>query len=468
MVFLYQKIASLIASDIEAGLYITGDKLPSLRNMVQLHQISLATAVQALNLLVDQGLLEAKNKSGYYVIGALTAAVPAMSKPPSKARIVSVGQLAQSLVAESQSKKLIRLGAAVPGGDLLPLAKLSRSLAGVARRHYKEAGVYGESQGHILLRRQIARLMANGACRCSPDQIIITNGCLEALTLSLRAICKRGQTVAVESPTYFGVLQVIESLGLKALEIATHANDGIDVSALRASIKKNVINACVLMPSFSNPLGSLMPEGNKEQVVHMLEKANIPLIEDDVYGSLAHEGKRPPMAKSFEQQGGVIYCASFSKTLAPGMRLGWIVAGKHHDEIAYQKFLGNISTASLPQIALAEFLASPAYRRLQKKNIQTYKQRMEQLRFLIMRYFPAGTRLSSPKGGFILWVELPKSFDSMELYKQALQKGVAISPGILFSSRGQYKNHIRLSCGSALSESMVRGVKILGRLLASY
>lgn len=465
-VYLYQQIADKIAQDIDSGLYVSGDKLPSLRSLVRHFQVSLATAVQALTVLESQGRVEARPKSGYYVLPVIKTAPPAISRSSRSANKVSVGQLAQSLVEESRSKGLIRLGAAVPGTDLLPLGKLGRSLAGASRRHYLESGVYGDSQGHIDLRRAIARLMKTCDVSCKPGNIIVTNGCLEALTLSLRAITKPGDTVALESPTYFGVLQVMESLGLKALELATHPNEGIDLTALKYAVNHYPLKACVLMPSFSNPLGALMPNQNKRQVVHLLEKNQIPLIEDDVYGSLSHSGRRPPSAKSFEQHGGVIYCSSISKILAPGYRLGWIAAGRYHEKIAYQKFLGNISTSSIPQLALSEYLHSPGFRRQQQKNISVYRQRMEQLRHTVLRYFPSDTPMTEPQGGFILWVELPKEVDCMKLYVNAIQKGVAISPGVLFSAKPQYRHHIRLSCGVVQTDEMKRGIKILAKLIS--
>ena len=298
-----------------------------------------------------------------------------------------------------------------------------------------------------------------------PDDIIITNGCLEALGLALRAVAKSGDTIAIESPTYFGVLQVIESLGMKALEIPTHARSGIDPAALAKSIKQRRIAACVLMPTFNNPLGSAMPDAHKQEVVYLLAKNGIPLIEDDMYGALSYEPRRPKSAKAFDSHGNVLYCSSFSKTVSPGLRIGWILAGRYQEQVRYQKFLDNICTASHPQLTLAEFLAKDGYRRCVRHAVRVYRQRMEQFRHWLTEAFPKGTRISNPQGGFLLWVELPESVNCLDLYQKAREKKIAITPGVLFSAQGQYQHHIRLSCGAVEGEQARRSIATLAKLM---
>jgi DNA-binding transcriptional MocR family regulator len=467
--FLYRQLAQDLGNAIRQGVYGARERMPSLRRITQHYGVSLATAIQAYQLLEDQGLLAAKPKSGYYVLArnSETQPEPQISKPPSRATAVNVGQLALSLVNESNSPKLVRLGAAVPATEMLPLKVLARNLAGAARRHWREAGAYESPQGVLSLRRQIARLMRQAGCQCTPEDIIVTNGCLEALTLALRVIAKPGDRVAIESPTYFGILQVMESLGLKAVEIATHPGSGIDVAALQEAIQKNTISACVLMPNHHNPLGSRMPEENKQRVVEMLSAAGIPLIEDDVYGVLSYGQPRPKAAKAYDRSGNVILCSSFSKTLAAGYRLGWLFSQKFRDAIEYHKFLGNISTATLPQWAIAEFLSRGGYSRTVRHCAHVYRQRMEQLRFYINEYFPEGIRISNPQGGFVTWVELPGEVDCVDLYRKAMNKGIAVSPGILFGARAQYRQHIRLSCGAVEGDLMRKAVKTLGMLITS-
>ena len=463
--FRYETLARELTNAIRQGVYGVGERMPSLRRVSEHYAVSLATVVQAFQILADEGLLSARAKSGYFVLAQHSRVVePAPSTPPTQPTQVNVGQLALSLVSEGKVSRLTHLGAAVPGTDILPLRILSRNLAGVARRHWQEAGRYETPHGALPLRRQLARLMRQAGCQATPEDITVTNGCMEALTLALRVVAKANDTIAIESPTYFGVLQIIESLGMRALEIATHPALGIDVKALTNAVAKNNIRACILMPSFSNPLGACMPEQHKQQVVQLLKQANIPLIEDDVYGVLSYAQSRPKAAKAYDDSGDVIFCSSFSKTMAPGYRIGWLMAGKYREQIEYCKFLDNISTATLPQLALAEFLAKGSYRRAIQSTVSIYRRRMEQLRDFISRYFPQGTRISNPQGGFLLWVELPETVDGMLLYRKAMEKNIAISPGILFCANGQYSNHIRISCGAVEGDKLHGAVKMLGEL----
>ena len=465
--YLYEQIANDLSRAIHKDIYGPGQRLPSLRYISEQYEVSMATVIQAYQHLEQKGLIESRPKSGFFVTKWVDTQpdVPVVTQPKSSPTRVTVGHLAMSLINEARQPGVVKLGAAVPQAELLPLGSLSRTLAGIARRKFRAAASYEQSQGNLDLRRQIVHLMRESGVRCTADDIIITNGCLEAMGLALRAVAKSGDTIAIESPTYFGVLQVIESLGMKVLEIATHASTGIDVQALHNAIKARKITACVLMPSFNNPLGSTMPEENKQQVVELLTKHAIPLIEDDVYGALSYDIKRPKSAKAYDQQGQVLYCSSFSKTVAPGLRIGWILAGQYQEQVTYQKFLDNISTSIHPQLMLAEFLSKGGYRRCVRNSARIYRQRMEQLRRWVSDVFPQGTRITNPAGGFLLWVELPKKYDCLELYRKALDKKIAITPGILFSAQAQYKNHIRLSCGAVDGEQVRSSIMTLAKLI---
>jgi len=467
--YLYEQVANDMAAAIHKGEYSVDERLPSLRYISEQYDVSMATAIQAYQRLEVDGLIFSKPKSGYYVCFQAENPLkqPIVSKPKSSPTDVSVGHLAMSLINESRQAGLIKLGAAVPEADLLPLSTLARTTAGIARRKPHAPAIYEDAQGNIELRKQIVHLMREAGVRCKSDDIIITNGCLEALGLALRVVAKSGDTIAIESPTYFGILQVIESLGMKALEIATHANSGIELDTLDKELKKRKVSACILMPTFNNPLGSSMPEENKKRLITILDKHKVTLIEDDVYGSLSYQPRRPKAAKSYDDKKNVIYCSSFSKIVAPGLRIGWMLAGKYQKQALYQKFLDNISTSIHPQLTMAEFLAKGGYRRCVRHSATIYRQRMDQLRRIIADVFPEGTRITDPSGGFLLWVELPKKYDAVTLYRKAMDKKIAITPGILFSAQGQYKNHIRLSCGSVDIEQARKAINTLAKLLTN-
>jgi len=465
--YLYEQLAKDLSQAIRQGIFTVDERLPSLRQTSEQYEVSMATAIQAYHHLEQEGFIESRPKSGYYVCPWMDdqPEEPVITRPKLSPTVVNIGHLAMSLVDESRQPGLIKLGAAVPEPDLLPLGTISRTLAGVARRKLLAPAIYEQAQGSFDLRKQIAQLMRESGVRCTAHDIIITNGCLEALGLALRSIANEGDTIAIESPTYFGVLKVIESLGMKVLEIPTHASNGIELDALEKAIKKRKITASVLLPLFNNPLGSTMPDENKRAVVELFNKHNIPLIEDDVYGALSYEPKRPKAIKAYDESGNVLYCSSFSKTIAPGLRIGWIIAGQHHDQVLYQKFLDNISTAIHPQLTMAELLSHGAYRRCVRHSARVYRLRMEHMRRWVAEFFPIGTRLSNPQGGYLLWIELPKSIDSFALYRNAMEKKIAISPGILFSAQGQYQHHIRLSCGAVEGDQLRKSIRTLSKLL---
>lgn len=465
-VYLYEQIATDINSAIQHGTYLTGERLPSLRQLCSDYEVSLATAVQAYEYLLQQQIIESRPQRGYFVSEPLAPAKqPKVSRPSQTPREVNVAELAMSLVEESRQSGLIKLGAAVPAAELLPLGALSRTMAGVARREYLAAASYEQAEGNLGLRKQIVKLMRETGVHAHPDDVVITNGCLEALSLALRLLTSRGDTVAIESPSYFGLLQTMQSLGLKVLEIPTHPQDGMDLDALQRVLQKRSIKACLLVPTYSNPLGSCMPQENRKRLVEILAQYNVPIIEDDEYGFLSYASKRPKAIKAYEQDGNVIFCSSFSKTIAPGLRLGWMLAGRYSEQVRYQKFLDNISTAIHTQLAMAEFLAKGNFRRSVRNAARIYQRRMEQLRFWIREYFPENTRISKPEGGFILWLELPEEVDSFALYHAAKEQKITITPGLLFSAQPQYNHHIRLSCGVVEGEKAKRSIQKLGKMI---
>ena len=464
--FLYQQVAEDMRRAIGMGTYPPGERLPSLRRIAAHYEVSLATAIQAYQWLEDSGFIVSRPKSGYYVLaqGCGEACEPEVSRPRVGASEVTVGQLALDILAEARRPDIINLGAAIPGPELLPLKSLSRIYAGVVRRDTRLLGYYEEQQGNALLRQQVARRLRVSGVRVNPDEIIITNGCMEALMLSLRTLCQPGDTVAVESPSYYGIMQAAEQLGLNVLELPTHPRDGVDLDALQQALDKGLIDACLFMPSFNNPLGSLMPKKSRERLVKMLNRAGIPLIEDDIYGDLGYGATRLPATKAFDRDGMVLLCSSFSKTLAPGYRIGYVVPGRYFDEVLRRKFLGNIATAATPQVALAEFLQKGGYERVVRKATRHYQQRTERLRQLVLQHFPEGTRVTQPQGGFVLWVELPEHINGVALHDAALKAGITVTPGVIFSPRGDYQHHIRMSASMVALERMAGAVETLGRI----
>lgn len=462
---LYEKVAAEIAGLIDQGTFRVGDRVPSIRQLSHRFDVSINTVMQAYALMEDRRLIEARPQSGYYV----RARVPEIIEPevPVQQTIVpatvTISDICQQVVRNMMNRDLLPLGNAIPHPRHLPVDKLNRMLASSSRRFPEQSISYHMAPGSERLRIQIAKRSLMAGISAGPDEVLITSGCVEAVLLALRATCKSGDTIAVESPFYFNFLQLIAELGLKALEIPATPREGISIEALSYAIEQNPVKACLLVPNFSNPLGSLMPDERKRELVELLARHEIPLIEDDIYGDLTFGNERPAAVKSFDRKGLVIYCSSFSKTLAPGYRVGWAIAGRYQSTMERLKMMVNLATSSPPQLAIAEFLATGGYDHHLRTIRRIYAANLSQMADAVARYFPPGTAMTRPTGGFILWVELPESIDAIQLYHQALRKGISIAPGPLFSLSGKYRNHIRLS--SALwDEKVEQGIKTLGDL----
>lgn len=463
---LYEEVADKIAALIAQGTLRPGERVPSVRKLSAQLSVSISTVLQAYLLLEDRGLIEARPQSGFYVRFRFRELPPEpmTSNPSPSATRVGVGELVSRVRKAARNPDIVPLGAAIPSPDLLPTKSLNRVLAWVARRWAALGVAYDFPPGSEMLRRQVARRSLDSGCSLSMDEIVTTSGAMEAVNMCLRAVARPGDTIAIESPTYYGVLQAIEGLGMKALEIPTHPRDGISLEALESAIKKKQVKACVLIPNFNNPLGSCMPEANKKQLVEMLARREIPLIEDDIYGDLCFGPTRPKTAKAYDKEGLVLLCSSFSKTLAPGYRVGWTAPGRFNVQVERLKFMTSLATATLPQMAVAEFLQNGGYDHHLRKIRKAFATQMQRVTLAIGQYFPAGTRVTRPTGGFVLWVELPKSINALDLHRRALGENISVAPGPIFSAKQKYQNFVRLSCGQPWSEKLERALITLGRL----
>ena len=445
--FLYEQVASELADLIRQGTFRPGERIPSVRQLSRQRKISITTVLQAYMVLENQGLIETRPQSGYYVREKLPQILPEpeMSTPQQDPTLVSVRELVMMVLKDSTNPDLIQLGAAIPNTELVMPMKLNRIMASLPRLVEKHYNTYEFPPGNEELRIQIAQRAVGIGCNLTHTDIVTTSGCMEAFTLSLRAVCNPGDTVAIESPMYFGVLQVLESLNLRALEIPTHPRDGISISALRFAIEHNSIQACLVLSNFNNPLGSCIPDENKQALVELLAHHEIPLIEGDVCGEIYFSGVRPSVCKAYDRKGLVLLCSSFSKDLVPGYRVGWVVPGRFKATIEWLKYTTNVATATLPQVAIAKFLESGGYDHHLRSIRRLYASFVSQISHAVVRYFPDGTRVTRPNGGIVLWVQLPEYTDSLELYKQALQARITLAPGYIFSATHQYKNFIRLN-----------------------
>ena len=462
---LYEEVAEQIAFLVQEGTFRAGDRLPSLRELSRRFQVSINTAMGAYALLEDRRLIEARPQSGYFVRAQLPAAptIPATERQELIPTQVSISDICLKVMRDTHNAELVQLGGAIPNPELLPSDKLQRLMGVAIKRHVQQSVAYLMPPGWERLRRQIAGRLVEAGCIVSPDEVLITAGCVEAVHLALQATCKAGDTVAVESPCYYNFLQLMEQQGLRVLEIPSTPGEGMSLEALAYALGQTEISACLATPNFSNPLGSLMPDSKKRDLVALLTRHGVPLIEDDIYGDLTFSQQRPKAAKSYDRDGLVLYCASISKTLTPGYRIGWIVAGRHQAEVVRRKFLTNIATPSPTQLAIAEFLATGGYDHHLRTIRRVYARQVAQMSDAIGRYFPTGTRVSRPTGNFVLWVELPEPFDALAFYPAALAAGISVAPGPIFSATGKYRNCLRLNA-AFWSPQVEQAIGTLGQL----
>lgn len=462
----YIDVSDRIEKLIENGVLKVGDKLLSVRALSKEQGISLSTAFQSYYHLESKGLIEARPQSGYYVKFSREHILdlPKASEPPDDAVPVSVDEMISSVYHDLNSEKLIHFSLGVPSIDLLPAAKLTKSVTQAIRESKTSCMQYEHIQGNVSLRRQIARQAFNWGGTPSEDEIVVTAGCVEALSLCIKATTKPGDAVAIESPTYFAIFQVMESHGLKVVEIPTDPVTGIDLNYLEQAIPRFDIKACLFVNNFNNPLGSCMPDENKKQLVDMLAKKEIPLIEDDIYGEMYFGKNRPKTCKSYDKKGLVLHCSSFSKSLAPGHRIGWTIPGRYKEKVIRLKRMHTVSTNTLSQAAIAHFLSNGRYElhlRHLRKALHTQSLRYIQA---ISEYFPDDTKMTRPQGGFALWIELNKKINTYKLHKRALKHNIGIAPGQIFSSQARFENCLRLSYGEPWSPRIEEGIKTLGRL----
>ncbi len=462
----YERVARELAEQIEQGVYLTGERLPGVRRLAAQFGVSISTIMRAHQLLEDRGLIQARPRSGYYVRAApgRLPEPPAMTNPRPRPARITGQQMAMQLSQATRQPGMIQLGAAIPHPHFLPTRAINQALLSVTRHRQQRSAGYEFPPGSAELRQQIARRMLDAGCRIAPGEIVVTSGCQEALALGLRAVASAGDVIALESPTFYGLLQVVESLGMKALEIPTHPRRGISLEALTLAIEQWPVKACAIVANFNNPMGYCMPEADKQALVELLAAHAIPLIEDDVYGDLAFDHRRPPAAKRFDTAGNVLYCSSFSKTLSPGLRVGWVAPGKYQEAIEYQKYITSLAAPTLPQLAIAEFLQRGAYDRYLRQVRGEYARQVARITRAIGQHFPAGTRVTQPAGGFVIWVELPEGAEAMALFHQALAKGISIAPGPIFSASQKYANFIRINCAQPWDERLEAAIIQLGRL----
>lgn len=470
----YEQLVELLATDIRNGRLAPGTRLPSIRTLTARHGLSASTAFKAYYRLEEKGLVRARPRSGYYVtaLAMQQQAAPARGRATrhagkAAARVaprLDVSELVFSVLGAAQDPDIVPLGSAFAASRLFPLQRLGKSLARTARHIHGQDAVAHLPQGDPVLREQIAlRYLAMGMPQAA-EEVIVTSGALEGLNLCLTAVARPGDLVAIESPGFYAGLQALERLKMKALEIPVHPQGGLDLGALAEALKRHPVRACWFMTSFQNPMGASLSVEKKQALVALLASHDVPLIEDDVYGELYFGNRCPLPAKAFDRKGLVMHCSSFSKTLAPGYRVGWVSPGRFGQQVERLKLMTTLS-ASLPaQLAIADYLQHGGYDQHLRRLRHAMESQLSSLLAAVARHFPEGVRVSRPAGGYFLWVEFAEGFDALALHEAALAHGISVAPGPIFSARRQFRHCLRLNYGHPWNARFEAAMQTLGAL----
>lgn len=463
--FLYEAVSEQLREQILRGSYVQGEKLPSTRKLSQLFDVSINTILQCFRQLEAEGMIKAYPRSGVFVTGPVHFRPEDNVTPlfPMLPVEVSMSERILSYMEPHIDRSIVPFGIALPAPEIMPVNQVMQAYKDVVRADPHVAWNYTHPQGYERLTRQLARRSMNYPVPIAEQDIIVSNGCMEAMELALRAVTRPGDTVAIESPTYYGALLVLEVMGRKALQIPTTPENGVSLNALEQALRHGQVDACLFSPNAQNPLGFTMDDQKKQKLVQLLARHQVPMIENDIWGDTVFEGPVLP-AKAFDEEGLVIYCNSFSKSLMPGLRIGWTVPGRFHRRVLELKQVSTITTATPPQILMSRLLENGFYQRHLQILRSTLKNQTDQAVELVREHFPAQTRVANPTGGCVLWLSLPETTSAEQLFHQALEQGIHVFPGTVFSPERRHRNCLRINAGTPLTRPLEQSMTKLGEL----
>lgn len=471
---LYERLAEYYRRIIVAGTLAPGDRMPSIRAVMSRHRVSLSTAIQTFRRLEDAGWLHARPRAGYFVRTPVPPKLDTVREPdvptvPDEAQYVGLHEKVSRVIARAAAYPgALNLGGATAVADLYPTAALQTLTTRLLRHRPTLLTEAGADSGVPEFRQAAARRALAAGVTISPDEVIVTTGGVEAVNLALRAVAQPGDTVAIESPAFFGLLQILESLGLRALEIPTSPTTGMSLEVLEIALAAyGNVKALVVVPNLQNPLGCVMPDERKAALLKLCMRHGVAVIEDEPYRELADYPERARPIKAWDTGGHVIHCASFNKVLAPGMRLGWMSAGRWHERVRMLKFAQSRHNEALPQLVAAEFIGSGAFDRHLHRLREKLRAQREETVGAVARYFPEGTRSSLPAGGLLLWIALPEGTDSEKVFEAALTQGIRVAPGSIFSNSDRFRSFVRISCPRPFDHALEQALRRLGQLAGS-
>lgn len=503
---LYEKIANQISEMIHTGVLKQSEKLPSLRKASQIYGVSPATVQQAYFLLETQGVIYAKERSGFYINSAfkesgtkdlpvstfsqdavdfvedllqnhslspqpyassLSETSNAIIAKPIKEQNIEMSDFIFSILESHKDASHIPFGSAFPSPELFPINHLTdsmaKSLTGLTHASYEL--VSDMPGGSRELARQIELRYRLNGLKIQREELVITSGAMEALSLSLQAVTKPGDLVAIEAPCFYAILQILERLQLKAVEIPVDVQTGMDIEYLGDMLNNFDIKAIVLMTKYQNPTGCTMPQSHLVQLYDLVKMHQVPVVVDDVYSEVYFDAELPAYLKELDTEGLVLHCDSFCKSLAPGFRVGWVAAGRYAKQIERLKLMTTISPSVPSQLAISHYLKHRNYDRHLMRLRAELQKSQEKMLDAIRTFFPKEAKVTMPMGGYFLWVELPKEIDALELYRRALAQHISIAPGPIFSASQEFRHHIRLNYGLKWTAELDEAMARLGQMI---
>jgi len=466
MTFLYRQLAEQFSADINAGTLATGAKMPSIRHVSKQRQLSINTVQKSYELLEAQGYIIVKAQSGFYVrarSSVLNDSIFGTFEP----QVESIDKitLLNDIISASSDRHRLALGTITLDTSLMPARMLQRSLIRAMRSQPNSGLAYSAVRGEPALQQAIVEHFSQDGIHINKEQLIITNGAMQALSLAILSISKPGDSIAVPTPCYSGQLLLLANLERNIIEIPSNSQ-GIDLMMLEQVMAAGKVAGALLSACYQNPLGYSLSISDKSKIADWAAQYQCPVIEDDVFGECGYSTQRPAPIKSWDKQGYVIWCGSFSKTLAPGYRIGWCASGRFTQQLQRQLLSRSLAVNAPLQLALADFVNCGQYRRhLNSLRVQLAAQ-VDALYQSVSRHFPQDCRCSKPAGGYALWLQLPDHIDAFDIYQQALEKGINIVPGVVFSADQKYQNCLRLNAGNPWSEDLDLGVKALANLVS--
>lgn len=374
-----------------------------------------------------------------------------------------------AILQAAADPKIISFAGGLPAPELFPVKEMKAAVDKVFEEHGQEAMQYGAAKGVTALREVIQQHVKKKENVDSElDNVLVTTGSEQALDLVGKAFVDPGDTVLVEQPTYLCALDVFRSYGANFASVEMD-EDGMKMDALEEALKANPNTKLIYtVPNFQNPTGRTMTEERRKQLAELAEKYDVYVLEDNPYGEIRFAGQHVPAVKSFDKSGHVLYMSTFSKTLAPGFRLGWLVADKNVvNKLTVLKQSADLHTDNLAQFAVAQFFADNDVDAHVKEISALYGKRKNLMLEGIKKYFPEGVKYTDPEGGMFLWVEVPGVDDTVELFKECLEHDVAFVPGDPFFADGVQPGAFRLNYSNMKEDQIEVGLKRLGAALTA-